>query len=522
MKRISSPNALQNTARAVALGFFDGVHLGHRTVLRHTLTVAEDRALTATVFTFDTLPKLTENGLLLSREESDRRLEQLGFDERITASFSALRALSPEDFVRNVLVDTLHAAVVCCGQNFRFGQDGAGDVTALKHWGQVFGIDVQIAELVTVDEEPISSTRIRRALAAGDMRTVNRLLGHPYEVTAAVVNGAHLGRTLGTPTINQKLPPETVKPPFGVYASAVEVDGRVYKAVTNLGIKPTVGGREPLAETCILDYSGDLYDRTVTVRPVQFLRAEQAFDSVETLRTQIQKDSEAARACFAPTGRIRAVLFDFDDTLQNRRLAYRTFARGFIRHHFAHLSEKEQDTYTDRMAQLNGSGNEFKNYYEFNTALVRALDWQDAPPIAQLVAETRRDFPRHTTLFPRVTEMLAALREKGYLLGIVTNGDPMIQGRKLDVCGLRPWFDTVVIAGEEGVAKPDPEIFRRAAARLGVAPEDCVFVGDHPEKDIAGAAAVGMQTRFVKASGLFSPPTGVTTVCTMEELNESL
>ncbi len=522
MERIQSVQDLHPTPRAVALGFFDGVHLGHRTVLRQALNAAEDGALTPTVFTFDTLPKLVDSGLLLSREETDRRLEQLGFAERITAPFAALRDLTPEAFARDVLVDKLHAAAVCCGENFRFGKNGEGDAAALKRWGQVFGFDVQILPLVTTDGAPISSTRIRLALAAGDIPTVNRLLGHPYEVTATVVNGAHLGRAIGTPTINQNLPPETAKPPFGVYASVVEIEGKLHHAVTNLGVKPTVGGRVPLAETCILDFSGDLYDRTVTVRPVRFLRAEKTFGSMEALRLQIQRDSETARTVFAPTGRVRAVLFDFDDTLQNRRTAYRTFAHGFIRRHFPHLSEAEQEAYTARMTQLNGSGNEFRNYYDFNTALVRELDWKDAPPIAELVAETRREFPRHTTLLPHAAEVLLALREKGYLLGMVTNGDEVLQNRKLDVCGLRPVFDTIVVSGEEGIAKPDPEIFLRAAARLGVAPADCVFVGDHPEKDMAGASAAGMQTRFMHACGWFSPPAGVAVVHSLDELNESL
>lgn len=522
MERINSLQNLADVPRAVALGFFDGVHLGHRTVLRQALTVAEGRALTPTVFTFDTLPKLGDSGLLLSREETDRRLEKLGFAQRITAPFAALCDLSPEAFVREVLVECLHTAAVSCGENFRFGKNGSGDVAALKHWGEVFGFEVHVLPLVVADGEPVSSTRIRRALAAGDVPTVNRLLGHPYEVTATVVSGAHLGCTIGTPTINQNLPPETTRPLFGVYASAVEVDGQVHPAVTNLGVKPTVGGHEPLAETCILDYSGDLYGRTVTVRPVKFLRTETTFSSVEALRLQIQKDSETARAVFAPTGRTRAILFDFDDTLQNRRAAYRAFACGFICRHFPHLSDAEQASYVERMTRLNGSGNEFKNYYDFNTALVAELDWQNAPPIAELVAETRCDFPRHTTLLPQVAEGLATLRNKGYLLGIVTNGDACIQNTKLDVSGLRPLFDTVVISGEEGVAKPDPEIFRRAAARLGVSPTDCVFVGDHPEKDIAGAIAAGMQTRFMHACGWFDPPSAVTVVHSMEELLQSL
>lgn len=521
MEQLCFPGGLPMTKRAVALGFFDGVHLGHRTVLRRALDAAGD-TLTPTVLTFDTLPKLQKDGLLLSREESARRLAQMGFAECITAAFSAVCDLSPEAFARDVLADALHAAVVCCGENFRFGKHGDGDAADLKHWGQVFGFEVHVLPLALVDDEAVSSTRIRRTLATGDMLSVNRLLGHPYEITAAVINGAHLGRTLGTPTINQPLPTETVFPPFGVYASAVEVDGTVHHAVTNIGIKPTVGGETPLAETWIFDYTGDLYGRTVTVRPVRFLRGEQTFSSVDTLKAQIIADGEAARAALAPDGHLRAILFDFDDTLQNRREAFLNYARAFVRRHFPSLPAELQESRAREMATLNGSGNEFPNYTVFYTALIEQFSWQDPPPIPQLVEEGRRLFPDHTVLFPRVAEGLCALREKGYVLGIVTNGDVRMQNKKLDVCGLRALFDTVVISGEEGVAKPDPEIFRRAAARLGVAPADCMFVGDHPEKDIDGARAVGMAPVFMHKSGLYAPPDGVRVIDSMDELIESV
>lgn len=519
MERLSFPGTLPSRRRAVALGFFDGVHLGHRAVLRQALQSAD---LTPAVFTFDTLPKLANDGLLIPREETDRRLEQLGFAERITADFSALCALSPELFVRDVLVGALNAAVVCCGENFRFGNGGVGDAETLKQWGQVFGFEVHVLPLVTADGEAISSTRIRRLMQKGDMRAVNRLLGHPYEITAAVVSGAHLGRTLGTPTINQPLPAETVYPPFGVYASAVEVDGVTHTAVTNIGKKPTVGGEMPLAETWIFDYSGDLYGRTVTVRPVAFLRGETAFPSVEALREQILHDGEAARAAFASCNRIRAVLFDFDDTLQNRREAFLNFARGFADRHFPDRTAAERETVAQTMAALSRSGNEFPSYDRYYTAVIEKLAWQDPPPVTQLVEDAKRFFPEHTVLFPDTLQTLVALREKGYVLGIITNGNPAIQGKKLDVCGIRPLLDGVVISGEEGIAKPDPEMFRRAAARLGVNPADCLFVGDHPEKDIGGALAVGMQAVFIDASGFFDPPQNVPVIHTLNELSAML
>ncbi len=521
MERLHFPGNLPAARRVIALGFFDGIHLGHRAVLRRALDAAGD-VYTPAVFTFDTLPKLQGKARLLSREEGDRHLAQMGFAERIIADFAALRDLTPEEFVRNVLIGALHVTAVCCGENFRFGKRGAGDAAALKQWGDVLGFDVHILPLTPAEGEPISSTRIRRALAAGDMLTVNRLLGHPYEISARVVSGAHLGRTFGTPTINQPLPEDTVRPPFGVYASTVEVDGTVHHAVTNIGIKPTVGGHTPLAETWIFGYHGDLYGHTVTVRPVRFLRAEKMFSSVTELKVQIAADGEAARAAFAPTGHTRAVLFDFDDTLQNRREAFLNYSRDFIRRHFPTLPAKTQDLRARNMAQLCGSGNEFPNYTAFYTALIEHLQWQEAPPVEQLVREARLFFPNHTTLLPRVKEGLTALREKGCVLGIITNGDVYMQNKKLDISGLRPFFDTVVVSGAEGVSKPDAEIFRRAAARLGVSPTDCIFVGDHPEKDILGAQSAGMKTIFMKASGFYQPPHGVRVVHSMDELIASV
>ncbi len=521
MERLHFPGNLPAARRVIALGFFDGIHLGHRAVLRRALDVAGD-VYTPAVFTFDTLPKLQGEARLLSREEGDRHLAKMGFAERITADFAALRDLTPEEFVRNVLISALHVTAVCCGENFRFGKHGTGDAAALKQWGDILGFDVHILPLTPADGEPISSTRIRRALAAGDMLTVNRLLGHPYEIRAQVVNGAHLGRTFGTPTINQHLPEDTVYPPFGVYASTVEVDGAMHYAVTNIGIKPTVGGQTPLAETWIFNYTGDLYGRHITVRPVRFLRAEKIFSSVTELKAQIEADGEAARASFVPTGHLRAVLFDFDDTLQNRREAFLNYSRDFIRRHFPALPAETQELRARDMARLCGSGNEFPNYTAFYTALIEYLHWENAPPIEQLVNEARRFFPDHTVLLPRVEEGLLALRKKGYFLGVVTNGDVFMQNKKLDVSGLRPFFDTVVVSGEEGISKPDTEIFRRAAARLGVSPADCIFVGDHPEKDILGAQTAGMQTMFMQASGFYPPPHGVRVVHTMDELIASV
>jgi putative hydrolase of the HAD superfamily len=303
-----------------------------------------------------------------------------------------------------------------------------------------------------------------------------------------------------------------------VYASAVEVAGRVTYGVTNIGVKPTVGGTIPLAETWIPAFSGDLYGQPVPVRPVAFLRPEVTFGSLDELQAQILADGETARRRMTERDGIRAILFDFDDTLQHRPAAFWAFAKDFVERHFPEWPADKQEAMAKEMARLNGSG--YVDYRAFLDEVKAAFDWQDAPDNDTLLAEVQRHFPLFTTLLPGVAEGLAALREQGYLLGIITNGRRLMQNRKLDVSGLRPLLDIAVVSGDEGVHKPDPELFRRTAARLGLPPEACVYVGDHPVNDMEGAKAAGMTGIFMQASGHFLPPAGVPVVHNMAELVE--
>lgn len=522
MKRIVYPlSDAPEAPRAVALGFFDGIHLGHRAVLQRTLEEAGEAYIPA-AFTFDTLPKVEPTGRLMDDTDTDAQLERLGLAELIVAPFEALRDLSPEAFVRNVLCEALGARVVVCGYNYRFGKNGAGDAQQLMTLGAQCGMQVTVLPPVLADGEPISSTRIRAAVQRGDLLTANRLLGHPFTIHAPVIGGQQLGRTLGTPTINQPLSPKLVLPAFGVYASAVQVAGGVTYGVTNIGVKPTVGGTAPLAETWIPAFEGDLYGQEVPVTPVQFLRPEQRFPSVEALREQIKADGDAVRRLFAGEDEApaRAVLFDFDDTLQDRPAAFLAFSRHFVKRHFPHLPASEQEARALTMAQLNGSG--YVEYHRFLDEVKSAFDWQDAPDNETLLAQVQREFPLFTTLLPGVAEGLCTLRRRGWRLGVITNGRSLMQNKKMDVSGLRPLLDIVVVSGDERIHKPDPELFRRAAARLGVACSRCVFVGDHPVNDIEGAVAAGMRPVFIQASGKFPHPAGVPLVRSMAELVEWL
>ena len=519
MKRIAFPATTPKPApRAVALGFFDGVHLGHRAVLQEMLAAAE--GLTPAVFTFDTLPKLQGAGRLLDEAETDRLLDAMGVAELFEGSFATLSSLSPEEFVQDILVHTLHARVVCCGYNYRFGRGGSGDVTTLKALCAAQGVRVIVVPAVLADSEPVSSTRIRAAVARGDLLEANRLMGHPYTIQSPVMGGRRLGRTLGTPTINQPLAEGLVLPPFGVYASAVEVEGRVTYGVTNIGVKPTVGGTQPLAETWIPGFEGDLYGQSIPVRPVAFLRPETTFPTVEALKAQILADGEAARRRMTENTGIRAILFDFDDTLQNRPVAFLAFAKDFVRRHFPRWPAEKQEAMAKEMARLNGSG--YVDYRAFLEEVKAAFDWQDAPDNDTLLADVQRHFPLFTTLLPGVAEGLQALRKMGYLTGIITNGRRLMQNRKLDVSGLRPLLDIAVVSGDEGVHKPDPELFRRTATRLGLPPEACVYVGDHPVNDMEGAKAAGMTPVFMQASGHFAPPADLPVVHNMAELLETV
>lgn len=484
--------AVPSVDRAVALGLFDGVHLGHRRVLMNTLG-ADGLASCVLSFGDGAAALKTDAVKLCSQEYTASLFEAIGIEEWFQADFAAYRELSPEAFVEQVLVGQLGAKRVCCGFNFRFGKGGEGDAACLKSLCERHGIELIVVEELS-DGGTISSDRIRRLIEAGDVPTASRLLGHPFVIDTPVSHGQALGRTLGSPTANQVLPAGFVMPRFGVYMSTAVIDGKTYYGVTNIGMRPTVGAPSPLAETWFDGFEGDLYDRPLEVVLTRFLREEMRFASVEELKTQIVRDRDRARA-LREDGNIHAVLFDFDDTLQNRPAAFRRFGEYFLAKYLPSLSPDEHERAFETMKALNNSG--YVDYIRYFTQMPKAVGIVDPPPAEVLFREYQRVFPTFVQLFDGSEATLRALREKGYQLGIVTNGPCVQQHRKLDVSGLRPMLDTVLVSSQEEVAKPDAELFRRAAARLGLSPAQCVFVGDHPVNDIQGAIDAGMRAIFL-------------------------
>ena len=285
---------------AVALGNFDGVHLGHRKVISLALEEAAN-GLVPTVLTFSANPLEAlggeSGGKILSREEKIRVFEELGVGQLYLLDFETVRDLSAEKFVRNVLGGTLRAKKACCGFNFTFGKGGTAGSDALCRLCAEEGIRTAVAEAVMAGGTPVSSTRIRGLIENGRAEEAAELLGRAFAYESPVLHGRRLGRKLGTPTLNQAVPEGFVLPKFGVYVSNVTLpDGAQYAGVTNVGVKPTVGSDAILAETWMPDYRGDeLYGRTVRTELLRFLRPERRFSGIDELREAIRKDGAKAR-----------------------------------------------------------------------------------------------------------------------------------------------------------------------------------------------------------------------------------
>jgi riboflavin kinase / FMN adenylyltransferase len=297
------------TPTIVALGNFDGVHQGHVKVIAPVseLTSVAANAM-ATVVTFSPHPQEFFTGqrrtLLTPIDEKIPLLQSIGIEQLVLLPFNReLANLSPEQFIETILVQCLQAERVSVGEDFRFGCQRSGSSVDLQAIAATFGIKAEIVPLQTHDGQRISSSAIRQALEQGQVEQANRLLGRRYQLIGQVVQGQQLGRTIGFPTANLKLPPEKFLPRKGVYAVWVHVQGQPMfdrstepiLGVMNLGDRPTVNGTDQTIEVHLLDWSGDLYGHTLTVSLEKFLRPEQKFASLDALKDQIQADSEAAR-----------------------------------------------------------------------------------------------------------------------------------------------------------------------------------------------------------------------------------
>ena len=285
---------------AVALGVFDGVHLGHRAILGLAVSHAAEADVRSVACTFDPHPMevLQPGRAPLPITTLDERLaliEECGLDATVVLPFTReLAAMEPEAFVKDVLVTRLGARDVVVGFNHRFGRGARGDAAMLRSLGERLGFRTHVAEPLMVDGVAVSSTEIRGALQRGDLAVASRLLGRPYTLSGTIGHGAGRGRTLGFPTANVA-PTRPVLVAPGVYACTAEVAGRKERAVVNVGVRPTFGETILAVEAYLLDFSGDIYGQTMTLTFVSRLREERRFSSVDALRAQIEVDAGEAR-----------------------------------------------------------------------------------------------------------------------------------------------------------------------------------------------------------------------------------
>ena len=287
-------------APSVALGNFDGVHLGHQEIIRRTVESARPKGRDAVVYTFDPHPrvvlrKVPEIPRITTPGERADILEHLGVDILVLAEFTLeFAAVSPEEFVQNVLVEELGTKELFVGENYRFGKDRIGTVQTLKKMASDMGFRVHVIPPVRIDDTVVSSSRIRDQLTRGEIREANRLLGREFTIEGRVIHGHHRGKGFGIPTANIK-PEVKLHPPEGVYAVYCRARESTYQGVMNIGYNPTFEDRRVSYEVHILDFDHEVYGDIVKVYLVERLRSEMKFDGIDALKAQIRKDIELSR-----------------------------------------------------------------------------------------------------------------------------------------------------------------------------------------------------------------------------------
>lgn len=280
---------------AVTLGKFEGIHRGHKELITK-IVKKKNEGFNAVVFTFEkpvgAFLRGAEYKVLLTKEERREQFKKLNPDYVVECPMNEnILHIEAERFIEDILVKKLNIKYIVVGTDFRFGYKAKGDYKLLKEFAKKYDYEVEVVEKVLYLGEEISSTRIRKCIEDGDMVSANKMLGFNYPITEQVIHGRKLGRELGMPTANVHPPKEKLLPPFGVYVSMVEIEGKKYGGITNIGCKPTVTeDKVCLSETFIFDYSGDLYGKYLSFELLTYERAEQKFSSIEELKTKMHKD----------------------------------------------------------------------------------------------------------------------------------------------------------------------------------------------------------------------------------------
>lgn len=290
---ITSNTAFRFAKCIVALGTFDGVHIGHARVIE----AAKRHGLPVVVVTSMQNPKFVLSGIgarIISPSLCNEAFDMLGVQAVIRLDFNEIKNMTPIEYLE-ILTDKIGAVGFACGYNFRFGKSASGTAKTISEYAKENGFVFDICDEVDIDGLSVSSTRIRDLIANGNIKYANTLLGRPYAFDFEVIHGDARGRTIGFPTLNQQYPDGYLLPKFGVYASRVTVNNQCYASITNVGIRPTFKVDQALAETTIDGFNGNLYGKHIKTELIEFIRPEKKFGSLEALKTQIQNDIESSK-----------------------------------------------------------------------------------------------------------------------------------------------------------------------------------------------------------------------------------
>jgi len=296
---------LQTRGRTgVTIGAFDGVHRGHKALIRTLVNQARDRGFQPLILTFDPPPRQVFQpeayGLLSTLDERLALFEPLGVDGVVILPFNETLIHTPAEIFIRRLVDDLQLSGLWIGTDFSLGRGGEGDARRLQELGERYHFDVHVLkEAVTWEGEPVSSSRIREAVRQGNLKEANGCLGHPYHITNLVQHGDHRGRKLGFPTANLYVSSDRLLPPNGVYVCEAHVGQGHYSAVTNVGVRPTFQKSVPTVEAHLLDFDADIYHAEIKLDFLSYLRPEIRFSDADALIEQMHQDKENARAWWA-------------------------------------------------------------------------------------------------------------------------------------------------------------------------------------------------------------------------------
>lgn len=277
-------------AKAVLLGVFDGVHLGHRSALDELVSSGAEVKCVYT-FSSETVTTKGERKHLLTDDGKRELLLSGGADEVISADFAKVKDLTPQEFFSQVLVKELGADIIICGENYRFGKGASATAIDMKAMCENAGLGFKCVKTLIIDGEAVSTTRIRGLLESGNIALANELLGRAYSISGEVVHGNHIGTELGIKTLNMKPNSAKVLPKSGVYSTNCIIDGKLYKSITDIGTKPTVDDTHSIIiETHVFDFNDEVYGKTVRVEFLEYFRSEQKFDTLDDLKQTILKD----------------------------------------------------------------------------------------------------------------------------------------------------------------------------------------------------------------------------------------